>query len=142
MDETPVHPVDENALPCCQRRGRPRAPRFIPEGITSRCYAPQCRSAESAESIVLLPDELEILRLVDLLGLEQEEAAARVGVSRKTLWRDLHAARKKITDALVNGKTIQVEGCILRNDGRCPKKDFTCPKAGGGPCPIHLCREL
>ena len=141
MSEPQERPDNDQIQPWCQRRGRPRAPRFIPEGITSRCYAPQCRSSASTESVVLLPDELEILRLVDLLGLEQEEAAAMVGVSRKTLWRDLHAARKKITDALLHGKAIQVDGCVLRNEGKCPKEDLTCPKTGGGPCPKHWCKE-
>jgi len=33
-----------------------------------------------------------------------------MGVSRKTLWNDLHRARKKVTNALVNGYTIRIEG--------------------------------
>ena len=51
--------------------------------------------------ITLNPDEIELLRLIDLEDLEQEEAAEKLGVSRKTAWRDLHEARRKIADALV-----------------------------------------
>jgi len=55
-------------------------------------------------------EELEALRLVDLEDLTQEEAAARMGVSRKTLWNDLQRARKKVINALVNGYEIRIEG--------------------------------
>jgi predicted DNA-binding protein (UPF0251 family) len=88
------------------------------------------------DSVVLLPEEMELLRLVDLEGLEQEEAAAKLGVSRRTAWRDLHEARRKVADALINGKNIDMKGCRLEPEGRCPKQDETlCPRDKGGPCP-------
>ncbi len=55
-------------------------------------------------------EEVEALRLVDLIGLPHDEAAARMGVSRKTLWRDLTAARRRLVEALVNGWAIQIAG--------------------------------
>jgi predicted DNA-binding protein (UPF0251 family) len=89
-----------------------------------------------AEVVLLLPEELELLKLVDLQGLEQEEAAAALGVSRRTVWRDLHEARRKVADALVHGKGIEVSGCTLRTEGRCPRLvDSLCPKEEGGTCP-------
>lgn len=54
--------------------------------------------------------ELETLRLVDLDGMTQEEAAVKMGISRRTLWNDLMAARKKVAYALVNGLAIQIRG--------------------------------
>jgi predicted DNA-binding protein (UPF0251 family) len=69
----------------------------------------------------LHPEEIELIRLIDLEGLEQEEAAARLGVSRKTAWSDLHEARRKIADALVHGKGIEMSGCTKAAEGRCPK---------------------
>jgi hypothetical protein len=51
---------------------------------------------------------MEAMRLVDLMDYDQESAAGIAGVSRRTLWRDLHSARKKVADALVNGKTIEI----------------------------------
>jgi hypothetical protein len=71
--------------------------------------------------VSILPEEMAVLALIDLQGLEQEQAAAVLGVSRKTVWRDLHDARRKIADALVNGKTIEVAGCQQRLNGLCPK---------------------
>jgi hypothetical protein len=85
---------------------------------------------------VLLPEEMAALYLIDLQELEQEQAATALGVSRKTIWRDIHEVHHKIADALIHGKTIQMAGCMLRLEGHCPKRDETlCPKKGGGICP-------
>jgi len=117
-------------------RGRPRVSRHIASGHPQRCYAPQCMPSEGYEAVSLLPEEVEILKLVDLEGMEQEEAAARLGVSRKTAWRDLHSARRKVADALVNGKTLEVTGCARKREGHCPRWNLdVCPKKNGGPCP-------
>jgi len=55
-------------------------------------------------------EELEAVRLVDLLELEQEEAAFYMGVSRKAFWNDLASARKKIAMALIYGTGILIQG--------------------------------
>jgi len=60
--------------------------------------------------VVLGLDELEALRLCDLLGLSQEEAGTRMGVSRGTVQRLLSSARAKVADALVHGKAINIAG--------------------------------
>ena len=70
-------------------------------------------------------EELEAIRLCDLLQIEQNEAADRMGVSRKTLWNDLQKARQKVADALVNGKAIEISGGEYVNSGEC-KVDFLC----------------
>lgn len=112
--------ADENA---CPRRGRPRMKRTIAVTSECRCYKPCCRE-EEGQGVSLQPEEVELIRLIDLEGLEQEEAAERLGVSRKTAWRDLHEARRKLADALVNGKGINMAGCTKAAEGRCPK----CPR--------------
>jgi predicted DNA-binding protein (UPF0251 family) len=107
---------------CCRRqRGRPRVQRTIEGGGTYRCYAPLCLTDEQErEMVFLLPEEVEVLRLIDLEGFNQETAATQMGVSRKTAWRDLHEARRKVADALVNGKTLGIAGCAHRKCGVCP----------------------
>jgi hypothetical protein len=76
------------------------------------------------------------MELIDLQELEQEQAAAVLGVSRKTIWRDIHETRRKIADALIHGKTIQMAGCTRRLEGHCPQRNQDmCPKKGGGRCP-------
>jgi predicted DNA-binding protein (UPF0251 family) len=80
---------------------------------------PACRREAPVGRVTLLPEEIEAIKLADLLGLEQEEVAASMGVSRKTAWKDLHSARKKIADAVVNGKILQVESCEAAGDRGC-----------------------
>jgi len=121
---------------CCRRRGRPRMNRSIEGGPSARCYAPQCSPNEEQEVVTLLPEEMAVLELIDLQDLEQEQAAAVLGVSRKTIWRDIHETRRKIADALIHGKTIQMAGCTRRLEGHCPQRNQDmCPKKGGGICP-------
>ena len=76
---------------------------------------------------VLKLEELEAVRLKDLEGLEQEECAQKMQVSRPTFQRILISAREKITDSLVNGKTLKIEGGnFTRNI--CPVKCEDCGK--------------
>ncbi len=113
--------MQDDAADICHKRGRPRVRRIIEGDAESRCYEPRCCPHEEGIVISLRPEEIELLKLVDLEGLEQEEAANRLGVSRKTAWRDLHEARKKVADALVFGKGIEIAGCQKAAEGRCPK---------------------
>jgi hypothetical protein len=55
-------------------------------------------------------EELEAVRLVDLLDLDQGEAAFYMGISRKAFWNDLMNARRKIAAALVYGMGLRIEG--------------------------------
>lgn len=61
------------------------------------------------EEVVLLPDELEALKLHDIDVLEQIEAAKRMKISQPTLARILDRAYKKIADAIIKGKAIRIE---------------------------------
>ena len=73
---------------------------FKPAGIPLRAL----------EEIRLTVEEAEAIRLKDLEGLEQEEGAEKMNVSRPTFQRVLASARQKIADALLNGKAIRIEG--------------------------------
>ena len=77
------------------------------------------------EIINLSIEELETIRLCDLLHVEQNEAAEMMGISRKTFWNDLQKARQKVVDALVNGKAIEISGGEYVNSGEC-KVEFLC----------------
>lgn len=110
--------------------------RSLEGGHAGRCYAPQCDSDQKGDVVLLLPEEMAAINLIDLQQMEQEQAAGALGVSRKTIWRDIHEARRKIADALINGKTIQMAGCTRSLEGQCPKRNENlCPKIGGGLCP-------
>lgn len=60
----------------------------------------------SSDPVYLDPAELETIRLVDLEGLSQEEAGARMGVSRGTVWRLLQRARKKTAQAITEARPL------------------------------------
>ena len=62
------------------------------------------------ETISLAIEELEALRLVDVEGMQQEEAAFMMGISRRAFWEDLQSARKKVALALTNGMAIEIYG--------------------------------
>jgi predicted DNA-binding protein (UPF0251 family)/predicted Fe-Mo cluster-binding NifX family protein len=62
------------------------------------------------DETVLTLDEFEALRLADLDGLYQEQAAESMGVSRPTFSRIMDTAHHKVADALVHGKALRIEG--------------------------------
>jgi len=93
-----------------RRRGRCRGRRWIEQLPETTYFRPHGPPQATINTILLTVEELEALRLVDLQDLTQEEAAARMGVSRKTLWNDLQKARKKVVNALVNGYAIHIQG--------------------------------
>lgn len=57
---------------------------------------------------VINGDEYEALRLADFKGLSHEQAGVSMGVSRQTFGRIIESARKKVSDAIINGKAIEV----------------------------------
>jgi predicted DNA-binding protein (UPF0251 family) len=62
------------------------------------------------EEVRLSVEEAEALRLKDIEGLEQDGCAQKMKVSRSTFARILLSARRKMADALLNGKAIRIEG--------------------------------
>jgi predicted DNA-binding protein (UPF0251 family) len=84
-------------------RGRPPIKKFI-------SFEPQIQKVvphpHTNEKIILTREELEAMRLIDYLGMSHEEAANKMRISRPTATRLVNSARKKITDAIINGKII------------------------------------
>jgi predicted DNA-binding protein (UPF0251 family)/predicted Fe-Mo cluster-binding NifX family protein len=62
------------------------------------------------QEVVIGQDEVEAMRLKDVLGFPQEEAANQMGVSQPTFHRLINAAHQKIADAIVYGKALRIEG--------------------------------
>jgi predicted DNA-binding protein (UPF0251 family) len=86
---------------CCRRVGAsPNSSHFAPVG----------EDAVAAPEVVLSLDELEAIRLADLERMYQQQAAEEMGISRQTFGRILEAAHNKVADALVNSKSLRVEG--------------------------------
>lgn len=90
----------------------PRPPKcrsvaFIPD-VTY--FKPAGVPLRMLEEIRLSIEEAESIRLKDMEGLEQEQGAEKMNISRPTFQRVLSSARQKIADALLNGKAIRIEG--------------------------------
>ncbi len=62
------------------------------------------------ESVNLLFEEFEAVRLVDYENLTQEQAAEKMKISRPTFTRLYDKARKNIAKAFVEGKAIIIKG--------------------------------
>ncbi len=85
----------------CRRVGmNPQAEYFKPRGV------PLFKLLE----VNLTIDECEALRLADLEGLYQEEAARKMDVSRQTFGNIVESAHRKVADAIVNAKALRIEG--------------------------------
>ena len=89
------------------RPRRFRRVRYMPE-VTF--FKPAGVRLAELEEVVLTVDEFEAIRLKDFLDLEQTEAAKKMNISQPTFNRLLSAARKKVAEAVVNGKSIKIEG--------------------------------
>lgn len=80
---------------------------------------------ECSDDVVSLSfDELEAAKLVDFQGLSQEDAAIRMEVSRPTVTQLCNEARKKILDAIINGKSLEISGGSVH---LCNGQGCTCP---------------
>jgi predicted DNA-binding protein (UPF0251 family) len=64
------------------------------------------------QEVTLTVDEFEAVRLADLEGLYQEEAAKKMKISRQTFGNIISSAHGKIADAIINGKAIKIEGGV------------------------------
>ena len=103
---------------------RPKKCRFVMQEPGVTFFKPQGIPLRVLEHAVITVDELEALRLSDLLGMSHEEAAKQLKVSRPTVTRMLARAHQAIADALVHGKAIRIEGgdYVLEGcEGHCPK---------------------
>ncbi|WP_298439038.1 DUF134 domain-containing protein [uncultured Ferrimonas sp.] len=88
---------------------RPKIPRTVCGRPANSCFKPNGIPMPNLEQIPLSPDEFEALRLVDLHGLQQRQAAEQMGVSRQTLANIIKSARSKVVDCLANGKALMME---------------------------------
>ncbi len=88
---------------------RPRIPRCVRFKPNVCYFKPQGIPLRILEEVVLLPDELEALKLYEVDGLEQTEAAKKMKISQPTFARLLGSANKKIAQAIIKGKAIKIE---------------------------------
>ncbi len=100
---------------------RPYKCRKIEQEPAIKFFKPNGIPAKLLEKIVLTVDEFEAVRLADLSGLYQEEAAEKMNISRQTFGNIISSAHYKIADCLVNAKALKIEGGEIEM-----KRNFFC----------------
>lgn len=113
---------------------RPCKRRRICAKPACRRFGPVCRSEDALPGISMALEEYEAIRLIDLLGMTQEECAGQMGVSRTTVQSIYALARKKLAECVVNGRELLLEGgdyvlCTGMHEG------------AGAPACAHACRR-
>ncbi len=89
---------------------RPRKWRTVCCMPNSTHFGPLHAPVQNNAMIVLAVEEYEAIRLIDLEELTQEECASQMKIARTTVQGIYSQARKKVADALVNGKVLHIEG--------------------------------
>lgn len=121
---------------CRKVRCKPNANYFKPRGIP----------ADSLDEVDLTMDELEAVRLADLGGKYQEDAAKIMNISRQTFGNIIASAHKKIADVLVNSKALKIEGGVIKMMERnficydC-KNEWNLPFGSGRPNECPKCKS-
>jgi predicted DNA-binding protein (UPF0251 family) len=110
---------------------RPRKCRRVRGEFDVYYYKPKGVGLSELEEVQLDIDEIEALRLVDLKGLNMEEAAKSMKISKPTLCRIVNSGRQKTANAICNGKAISIQNYHITNNNM-PNFDGTGPD-GEGP---------
>ena len=84
-----------------------RRVRFLPD---SKYFKPRGIPLSALEEVVLTVDECEAIRLADLEGLYQEQAAEKMAVSRQTFGRIIESAHNKVAEQLAKGDALKMQG--------------------------------
>jgi predicted DNA-binding protein (UPF0251 family) len=85
---------------------RPKKTRYCRSFRGFNLFKPAGVPLAQTEIVEIGLDELEALALCDFEGLQQEEAAVEMDVSRGTVQRLLQSGRKRVVDAIIHGKAI------------------------------------
>ena len=71
---------------------------------------------QAARTLTLSLDEYETIRLIDYENKTQEQCAAEMEVARTTVTAIYDSARRKLADAIINGKRLVISGGHYRLD--------------------------
>ncbi len=89
---------------------RPSKPRNICEMPKYSVFGPKGVYMNKLNKIAMTIDELETIKLIDYSGYNQEEAAKQMNVARTTVQRIYEIARKKVSQSLIDGSVLVIEG--------------------------------
>lgn len=107
-------------------------------------FKPSGVRAVELQQVMLTLDEYEALRLADYDGLDHQQAAKKMDISRPTFSRLIAKARQKMAEFIIEGKSLQIEGgavhfsenmilcldCGARYQVAFSKRHIICPECG------------
>ena len=88
---------------------RPRGRRRICCDPQITFFKPQGVPMRNLETVILNVEEIEALRLKNIKKLDQNACAKEMHTSQSTFQRILSSAYQKITQALLEGKAIEIK---------------------------------
>ena len=89
---------------------RPKKERMVHKPPLYTAFKPVGIMRSTLQQLVLSLDEYEAIRLADYMGMEHVEAAEEMEISRSTFTRLIEKARKKISQFIIEGKQLFIEG--------------------------------
>lgn len=110
MSETTAYPQNGNAAEDSDPMPRPKKWRNVCCLPGNHKYGPLDRDFHAEEYIAMTVEEYETIRLIDYMGMIQEECAERMGVARTTVQDIYSKARLKMAKSLIEGIPLIIEG--------------------------------
>lgn len=89
---------------------RPSKCRVVGAAPATTFFKPRGVPMQELTEVYLSMDGFEAMRLADMEGLKQADAAEKMGVSRQTFGRILSGARRTVAEALFHGMALRVDG--------------------------------
>ncbi len=105
---------------------RPRKCRKVCQLPPNPGFIPVCPQSRQ-DPVILNVDEYETLRLIDREGFSQAQCGDYMHIARATVQQIYTSARKKLADALVEGRPISIDGGDYR---LCDGKEGVCHCGG------------
>lgn len=89
---------------------RPIKSRNVESFPTAVYFVPVDKNMCDIHEYILKIEELEAMRLKDIEGLNQQQCAQKMGISRQTFQNIIDSAREKVARALTTGSAIHITG--------------------------------
>ena len=117
-----------------------------PEKCKQICTMPENRKftcaekSGSDETLNMTVEEFECIRLIDYLGMTQEQCSVQMDVARTTVQRLYTDARKKIAQFIIDGCSLEISGGNYRlceNSETCCRLTYCSKKSSECSCPYR-----